>query len=102
MKPTNEAQVKAINDADACLNNVDLPNYSDLMKQVMAQNEALAKSVVLVEVKNVYGNETIYPANNAGRIFAAIAGKKTLNTSDMIRIRELGFTVEQAMNKIDL
>lgn len=55
-----------------------------------------ANPAVLVEVRNVYGNTTIYPANAAAERFAAIAGKKTLNNTDLMNIQALGFVIEEA------
>lgn len=55
-----------------------------------------ANPLVLVEVRNVYGNTTIYPANPAAERFAEIAGKKTLNNTDLMNIQALGFVVEEA------
>lgn len=54
-----------------------------------------ANPVVMVEVRNVYGNTTIYPANPAAERFAAIAGKKTFNNTDLMNIQALGFVVEE-------
>ena len=35
---------------------------------------------ITVKIKNLYGNEHIYPEDEAARIFARIAGQKTLTT----------------------
>lgn len=102
MEARNQAVVDAIANANAYLNNVAIPNYSDLINQVAQQNAALAQMVVQIEVKVVYGMETIYPANDKARIFAALAGKKTLNSGDLIRVRELGFSVERVMGKVEV
>jgi len=51
--------------------------------------------VAEVEVRSVYGNEMIYPANFAAERFAAIAGKKTLSRADLANIKALGFSVEE-------
>lgn len=58
------------------------------------------KKAVEVEVKSVYGNELIYPANEAAQIFAQIAGKKTLSRSDLNLIKALGFDVTQVFQSI--
>jgi hypothetical protein len=55
---------------------------------------------VEIEVRSVYGNTLIYPANEAAQIFAKIAGKKTLDKSDLNLIRALGFEVEQVFQKL--
>lgn len=95
MEARNQAIAEAIANANAYLNNVAIPNYSDLIKQVAQQNDALANDnrVVLVEVRTVYGNTMIYPANKAAEILAAIAGKKTLSVADLQNAGLLGFEV---------
>lgn len=40
---------------------------------------------ITVSVRNVYGNETIYPACETSRFFAALAGTRTL-TSEALRL----------------
>ena len=49
---------------------------------------------VQVRVKNVYGEDKVYPANMTGCILAEIAGTKTLTARTMQLIRQLGCTVE--------
>jgi len=50
---------------------------------------------ITITIKYVYGNAVAYPDCDASRVFAQIAGTKTL-TSDTIRlIRLLGYEVEQ-------
>ena len=49
--------------------------------------------VVLVRVEHNYGSPTAYPANENGRLFAAISGTLTLRPSDLERIQALGFEV---------
>lgn len=58
------------------------------------------KPVVQVEVRSVYGTVLIYPANNAAKVFAQIAGKKTLSKADLDLIRSLGFEVDQVFQKL--
>ena len=55
--------------------------------------------IVEVEVRSVYGNELIYPANFEAERFAAIAGTKTLNRTDLMNIKALGFVVEEVSIK---
>lgn len=62
-------------------------------------NKGPANPAVLVEVRDVYGNTTIYPANAAAERFAAIAGKKTLSRTDLMNITALGFVVEEVATK---
>lgn len=48
---------------------------------------------IIVQVKNVYGNQMIYPACEKSEVFAKIAGKKTLSKTDLMNIEFLGYTV---------
>lgn len=48
---------------------------------------------VHIQVKNVYGNELIYPVCENARTFAAIANTKTLSVRDINMIRKLGYVV---------
>lgn len=57
---------------------------------------ATEEQVVLVEVRNVYGNETIYPACDNAMLFCKIAGHKTLPKYLLEYIRALGFEVRLA------
>lgn len=97
----NPAQVEAIEVADANLNNADLPLYSATCNALNeARRAKLAESgVVKVEVRSVYGNDTIYPANFEAERFAVIAGKKTLSRTDLMNIKALGFVVEEVAIK---
>lgn len=50
---------------------------------------------ILVQVKNVYGNELIYPICEKAKTFARIAGTKTLSKTILLEIYTLGYKVEQ-------
>jgi hypothetical protein len=50
--------------------------------------------IAQVEIKEVYGNKTIYPLNDQARLLARIAGTKTLTASTVILAKELGFHFE--------
>ena len=50
--------------------------------------------IAQIEVKEVYGNKTIYPINEQARLLARIAGTKTLTTATVILAKELGFHFE--------
>lgn len=56
-------------------------------------------NLVEVEVRNVYGNATIYPANAQAAKFAMLAGKKTFSISDLEIIKSLGFVIEEVAVK---
>lgn len=47
-----------------------------------------------VTVRTVYGNELIYPANDAATVLAKIAKAKTLSLDTLRLAREMGMTVE--------
>jgi len=49
--------------------------------------------IIEVEVKSVYGNTLIYPANDAAKALARIAGKKTLSVSNLQNASALGLEV---------
>ena len=46
-----------------------------------------------VYYKNVYGNDLCYPACEEAKIFAGIAGQKTLSTYTITMIEILGYEV---------
>ncbi len=48
---------------------------------------------ITVRIKNVYGNETIYPVCEKAEIFARLAGTKTLSRCAIERIKALGYSV---------
>lgn len=49
---------------------------------------------IKVTLRNVYGEEKIYPACVQAEAFAEIANQKTLTYSQIKLIKKLGFTVE--------
>lgn len=51
--------------------------------------------VIEIETKSVYGTVKFYPANEAAKTLAAIAGKTTLTVRDIQLARKLGHTVEE-------
>jgi excinuclease UvrABC helicase subunit UvrB len=57
--------------------------------------------VVLVDVKNVYGNEVVYPANNTAELLAAIAGTKTLTARTLRYAEEMGFEIKMVERDIE-
>ncbi len=57
---------------------------------------------IQVTVKNVYGNQTIYPACDKSRIFAKMVGQKTLTRVDLENIKALGYAVQVTMPNFGL
>jgi len=55
-----------------------------------------------VEIKNVYGNDLIYPINEVGMKFACLLKKKTLTKDELKIIRDLGFTIEVISKGLDI
>lgn len=55
---------------------------------------------IKVEVKNVYGNETIYPVCEKAKIFASFKGQKTLTNNDIAKIKDLGYTIEVVQKEL--
>ena len=49
---------------------------------------------MIVKVREVYGVQRIYPISDSAQLFADIAGKKTLDSADIHRIKQLGFEVQ--------
>jgi hypothetical protein len=48
---------------------------------------------ITVEIKDVYGQSKIYPVCAGAKLFADIAGTKTLLPRDIQRIQTLGYEV---------
>lgn len=48
----------------------------------------------IVEIREVYGNKTIYPVNDTALYLARIAGTKTLTEPTIRHAKGLGFTFE--------
>ncbi len=55
-----------------------------------------AGPVLLIQIKSVYGNTLIYPANQAAELVAKIAGTKTLSNAQLAYAEQLGFLVQEA------
>lgn len=53
---------------------------------------------ITVEIKNVYGELKAYPRCNKARIFADIAGTKTLTRATIALAQELGFEIVSIAN----
>jgi len=49
---------------------------------------------IQVTIKNVYGNERIYPMKHKAIWFTSLTNKKTLDRDEIELIKKLGFQVE--------
>jgi hypothetical protein len=54
---------------------------------------------IKVYIREVYGNTLIYPACDKAKLFAKIAGKKTLLPDVLESIKALGYTITTIVNK---
>ena len=48
---------------------------------------------IYVTVKNVYGNDLVYPACDDSRAFAQLTNSKTFNANQLHTIRALGYNI---------
>jgi len=48
---------------------------------------------ITVSIKNVYGNEMIYPVCDRSKLFVDLIGKKTFSKRDIELIKKLGYTI---------
>ena len=55
---------------------------------------------LIVEKKNVYGVERVYPVCKKAKLFARISGNKTLLDEDRKLIAELGYTFSTKAEEI--
>jgi len=55
--------------------------------------------ILTVRARDVYGVKTYYPADDAARAFARIAGTKTLTLATIREAQKLGYHVAQAVEE---
>lgn len=55
---------------------------------------------ITVEIKNVYGIETVYPACDKAELFARLAGTKTLTRHALRDIAALGYQIEVKQKQV--
>ena len=48
---------------------------------------------VILTRKTVYGNTLNYPVNETAKIFARMVNRLTLNYSDLVNIKNLGYEI---------
>ena len=56
---------------------------------------------IKVTIKHVYGERLIYPVDDQAKLFAAIAGTKTLTGKTLELIKRLGYVVEVETVKLE-
>lgn len=53
-----------------------------------------------VEIKNIYGNELIYPVCNTAKSLCSITGAKTFNSFTIGQLKSIGYTFITASTQI--
>jgi hypothetical protein len=49
---------------------------------------------IQVEIRNVYGVKTVYPVCDTAKRLATLSGNKTLTSSAIITIKQLGYKID--------
>jgi len=57
---------------------------------------------ILVDVREVYGNRAVYPLCDTAKLFAALAGTKTLTHHALQLIERLGYLIEVKQKEVTL
>ncbi len=55
---------------------------------------------ITVFVRNVYGNDLIYPADDNATLFAALIGVKTFNRKQLVLVKALGYAIHVAAGRL--
>ena len=67
----------------------------EMVRRLRARRDELeARMKIVVRVRNVYGNKTVYPVCDDAKLFAQIAGHSTLTHNTIDLIKRLGYVVE--------
>ena len=64
------------------------------------KTEIYMSTSLIVEKKNVYGVERVYPVCNKAKILTALTGNKTLLDVDIKLIKQLGYTLTTKREEI--
>ena len=56
-------------------------------------------TLVKIEVRRVYGNDLVYPANEMAENFVRLTGQKTFSHSQLQVIKAMGFQIEQIIKE---
>jgi len=57
---------------------------------------------IIVEIKSVYGNRSVYPACNKSKLLADIAGTKTFTNRALDSIKALGYSIQVKQVEVTL
>jgi hypothetical protein len=55
---------------------------------------------IIVRITSVYGQRTVYPVCETAKIFAEIAGTKTLKSTTINSIKALGYKIAVAQEEL--
>lgn len=58
-------------------------------------------NVITVRIANQYGTEVIHPVCEQAKLFAAIAGTKTLTKDTLLNIKRLGYGITLQPTSLD-
>ena len=67
-------------------------NYDNLQQETYKRE--LDSFEVVVTVKNVYGNELVYPVNDRARMMLNLTGKKTFSKAELEILKKVGYVVK--------
>ena len=70
------------------------------MNNEMLQKDNLRNKEVFFELKNVYGNDLIYPSCHIANALIKLKDKKTFNKNDLDVFKSLGLIVKWKAGKI--
>jgi hypothetical protein len=70
------------------------------LKNITLGLRVISLTNLIVEKKNVYGVERVYPVCNKAKLFATISGNKTLLPEVIELIKKLGYNLTTESEKI--
>lgn len=70
--------------------------YNDLIELATTQREIQMKSLQ-VTVKNVYGNELIYPVCEHAKLLCSLVNAKTFTDHSIHLVKQMGYTFEMVL-----
>ena len=59
-------------------------------------------NIIEVEVRNVYGNKLVYPANELAHKFAKLLNTKTFNRQTILGLKDMGYVVGQVIGELSV
>lgn len=59
------------------------------------------KGIVLIDIRLAYGKLRAFPANELGQLLADLIGQKSFTKPQLLKIKQMGFTIEKIEYEID-